>query len=291
MKDSTKGLFMVILSGIVYGVMPGAVTFCYSQGATKELLLFCRYLIIALLLAGRAFRPGNMPEIFKKSGKSLLALSCFGAGTSLLLFAAYNYLPTGVATSLHFLYPTFVALLCFFLFREKLSKLNLLCLILSIGGIALLFDLSGSSLSLKGILIAAASGLAWAGYIVLLGKARFSGADSFQIMFYDGVISCVLVLLYALLTGGFSVSLTPAGWIAVILTSLVTSVFGLIFFAIGVRKTSAQVSAIASTLEPITSVLVGVLFLHETLTFRSALGSVLILTAVVLLAVFEKKKD
>lgn len=34
MKNTKKGLFLVITSGVVFGIMPSEVSFCYSQGAT-----------------------------------------------------------------------------------------------------------------------------------------------------------------------------------------------------------------------------------------------------------------
>ena len=67
------------------------------------------------------------------------------------------------------------------------------------------------------------------------------------------------------------------------------SVFGVLFFASGVRETDAQVSAIASTLEPITSIFVGVVFLKEKITPLTAIGAVMILAAVILLSLYGNR--
>ncbi|MBR7149520.1 MAG: DMT family transporter [Oscillospiraceae bacterium] len=81
------------------------------------------------------------------------------------------------------------------------------------------------------------------------------------------------------------------GWGAVVFTNLVAAVGGTLFFTIGIRYTDAQIAAIASTLEPITSILVGIVLLGEPSTPRSLVGSAMILTAVILLSVFDGKEE
>jgi drug/metabolite transporter (DMT)-like permease len=63
------------------------------------------------------------------------------------------------------------------------------------------------------------------------------------------------------------------------------------FFLFGVRKADAQTAAIAGTLEPSVSIAVGILFLHEKVTLKTGIGSVLILTAVVLIAIYGSAKS
>lgn len=280
---------MVIVSGIVFGVMPSIITFCYSQGASKLLVLFFRYFVLSIVLMPIALRHKNTLQLYKKNWWKLLIISSAGICTALLLYSAYTLLPTGVVTTIHFLYPTVVALLCVFVFHEKLSKLNLLCLTLSVSGILLIFDMTGQKLDILGIIIAACSSLTWATYIVLLNKLPFEGVSSEQLIWCVSINGIFLTLIYALLTGGLRVSVSPIGWAAVVGSSILIAVFGSMFFAIGVQQTDAQVSAIASTLEPITSILVGVLFLNESITLRTAIGSALIFLAIILLAVYRTK--
>ena len=108
-------------------------------------------------------------------------------------------------------------------------------------------------------------------------------------MFFTGISSIVLVFAFGMALGDFAVSVTPIGWVAIAASNIFISVFGSLFFIIGVKHTDAQVSAIASTLEPIASIVIGVLFLHESVTARIAIGCVLILSAVILLALCSDK--
>ena len=290
MKSTKKGLFLVIASGIVFGIMPSAITFCYSQGANKLLVLLFRYLTLTAVLFPIVAKQKNTWSLYRKNWLKFFLLSLAGVSTPLLLYSAYSLLPTGVVTTIHFLYPTIVALACVFVFHEKLSKLKLVCLILCVTGMLFMLDTSGQTLNAVGLVITVASSLTWATYIVLLDKLDFQDATSTQIMFCVSVNGVVLALIVALASGMLAVSVPVVGWLAIVGTSIFISVCGALFFAIGVRETDAQVSSIASTLEPITSLLVGVLILNEGITVLSAIGAVLILTAVILLSVYGGKE-
>ena len=61
-------------------------------------------------------------------------------------------------------------------------------------------------------------------------------------------------------------------------------------FQLGIRYTGAVAAAILSTLEPITSVILGVLVLGELFTTRKIAGCVCILFSVVLIAAAGKKR-
>lgn len=280
---------MVLIAGIVFGVMPSAVTYCYGLGANSSTMVASRYLVLSLVLLPIVLRQKNTFKIYRQNFFRVLILSVAGVGTPLLLYTAYNYLSTGMTTTLHFLYPTMVAVILVVFFRERLSGRTALCLALCVAGILLMLDTSGQW-SVTGFVIALASGLAWAWYIVLLDKFCIEGVSSEQMIFYVGINGFVIMLLYSLLTRTLVLDIAPVGWLCIFGANFVIAVFGSIFFAMGVRHTDAQVSAIAGTLEPITSVIVGVLFLHEKISIRTGIGAVLVLAAVVLMALAEKDK-
>ena len=281
---------MVVISGIVFGIMPGTVAYCYSQGATPMLMMLARSVLFNLILLPVMLKKKNTWDLYRRTWKQYILLTLTGTGTPLLLFTAYQYIPTGTTTTIHFLYPAMVVLACVLLFREKLSKIRGISVALCLAGILLMVDTTVSNLSITGVLIALASSITWAAYIILLDKADLQGATSEQIMFYTGISSIVMMAVFGSAAGQLTVSVTPIGWAAIAASNLFISVFGSLFFIMGVRHTDAQVSAVASTLEPIVSIIIGVLFLNETLTLRSGIGSVLILSAVILLALYGDKE-
>ena len=253
-------------------------------------MMLSRSVLFNLVLLPIVLRKKNTWELYRKTWKQYFLLSVTGTGTPLILFITYNYLPTGIATTIHYLYPAVVTLICVFFLREKLSKVKGLALVCCFLGILVMMDASVQNLSVLGIVLAVTSSITWALYIVILDKVDLQGASSLQVMFFTGISSIVLLSLFALVNGDFAASITPVGWAAMAISNLCISIGGSLFFVIGVRYTDAQTSAIASTLEPIVSIVIGVLFLHEAITVRTGIGSVLILAAVILLALFNQEK-
>ena len=68
-----------------------------------------------------------------------------------------------------------------------------------------------------------------------------------------------------------------------LLTALVTCVIPFLAYTLGLRTVEASRAGILATVEPLVATLVGILVFSEPLTLLSALGILLILSAVVLL--------
>ncbi len=287
-KGFWTGLVLVLISGFVFGVMPLAVTFCRAGGASKEMILTGRYLALALVLLPVAIRRKNTFRLLFKNLWRILLLSAASAVTPLLLYSAYEYQSTGLTTSLHFLYPVAVMVLERIFYKTKLTRRKALCLALCAAGVVLMVE-PGVTASARGLLFTAASVLTFSLYILWMDHLRPEGVSSLQMIFCMALVGAALLLPYAIVAGGFSVSVSAAGIAAVAGTALVCAVCGTLFLSLGIRKTDAQTAAIASTLEPITSVALGVLFLNESLSWRTAAGSVLILAAVVLISLPGRK--
>ena len=283
-----RGLLPVLISGLTFGLMPGVVTACYKLGATRETMVVGRYLVLVLVLLPFVLRKKDTFKIYKKHFWPLLAVSAAGAATPLMLYGAYNHMATGIVTTLHFLYPAFVMLLELIVFRKRISGRRWLCLALCAGGVLFMMDPAGG---LNGIGLALTAGctLTWTLYIFGMDHLRPEGASSLQMMFYVSLNSFAILFIYGLISGGLHPQLEIGGWLAVFGACAAIAVLGSLLFAVGIRNTDGQTAAIASTLEPITSMVFGVLALGEPFHWRLVAGAVLILTAVVLVSLPEKK--
>ena len=292
MKQSTKGLLMVIISGLVFGTVPFLVKTAYAEGARPEIFVFFRYASLSLVLLPFALKKREVFRVFSKHVGIFLLLAALSIATPLLLYLDYTFMSTSVATTIHFLYPALVAVISVVFLREKLSPRRLISVILCGIGIVLMMELGGQ-ITLPGVLIAAASAVTWATYIVVLSRLKAPEMGTEHILFFVAVLSFSMITAVVFADGAFLTcvqEMTPLGWIISAGLGLMTSVFGVAFFAFGVRKTDAQLAAIASTLEPIVSVLLGIILLGESFSVRTGIGAVLILSAVVLLA-WPKKEE
>ena len=103
-------------------------------------------------------------------------------GTTLLLSYSYNWISVGTATTLHFLYPIFVALLCRFCYGEKLGGGKTLALILALLGTCCFMDLHDME-KMGGLLMAVGSGCTYAFYMVLTEKKNLKEINPFVYSF------------------------------------------------------------------------------------------------------------
>ena len=69
MKASRKGLLLVVISGIVFGIMPSTVAYCYTQGATPVLMMLSRSVLFELVLLPIMLRTKNTWELYRKTWK------------------------------------------------------------------------------------------------------------------------------------------------------------------------------------------------------------------------------
>lgn len=98
MRRPAEGLLLVLLSGVVYGLMPGVVTYCYRQRANATIMVVIRYAAVSLLVSFWALRPQNSFALFRKKWKKILCLSLVNAATPTLLYSAYAHLAMGMVT-------------------------------------------------------------------------------------------------------------------------------------------------------------------------------------------------
>lgn len=92
--------------------------------------------------------------------------------TALWLTEAYLYIPSGVATTIHFLYPVVVSLIMFVFYKDKLTMPILLAMAMAVSGVYMLSggNTPGSSINIKGLMLVLATVIAYAAYIVGMNR-------------------------------------------------------------------------------------------------------------------------
>ena len=289
MNERTKGFFLVILSAAVFGVLPVIVRSINACGSNSVMTSFLRFLLslIPLYLAVRANKSGL--RITKTEAiKILLIAVCGLGGTSVLLFLSYNYIPSGMATTIHFVYPVFVILGSILFLKQKVSPLKLLCVALCFGGILLFYGGGDGNVQPLGLFLAFVSGITYAFYIVFLDVSGLAKMDPTKMIFYMNLFSAIMVGILAGATGSFTLAISLKGWILALFLAIVISFLAVRSFQLGVRYIGPQNAAILSTFEPITSLIVGILVYQEAFTLAGIAGCVLILSSVVITARMEE---
>ena len=280
----------VILSAVLFGTMPLMAKRAFALGSNAYTTAFGRF-VTGAAIAGLVILlcPKQTIRINKKQFRTLLLLSLFYAATPVLLYSSYQSIDSGLASTLHFTYPVAVMLLSALLFHEQIGRRELLCAILCMAGVLLLYT-PGSKADGSGMIIAALSGLVYAGYIVLLGKSGLKGLSVLTMTFWLSLLSAAEIFVFSLCTGNLALDLPKEVWLPYLGLGLFATVLALALFQIGVFLSGPVKASLLSTFEPLTGVVIGILVFHETLTIKSACGLLQILLAVILLALPAEKQ-
>ena len=110
-KNAIIGYPSGIITGITYGLNPLFAIPLMKNGASIGSILFFRYAFAVLMLGAFLWLSKQSFKITGKQAGVLLALGLLYTGSSLFLFEAYNYIASGLATTLVFLYPVLVAII------------------------------------------------------------------------------------------------------------------------------------------------------------------------------------
>lgn len=270
----TLGVLSVMASAVIFGFTPVLAALSYRGGNNGANMAFLRALLPIPILYGLACRKPAPTPAQRRRG-IVLGLLLFGC--TLLLYSSYAYIPVGLATTLHFLYPLYVALYEAVFQGKPLGKWRTFGLILGVSGAALFLDLGGEAAHPLGLLMAVASGFCYAAYIIVLGRESTDPMPLYRLMLEVSVAGTVLCGGFGLVTKQLTVALTGAAWITAGAAALLVSIVGCVLFQLGVRSVGKANASIFSLLEPMTSIAFSALLLGDRLSAVKIVGCCLIL--------------
>ncbi|MFB1484533.1 DMT family transporter [Corallococcus sp. RDP092CA] len=281
MQTRTAGFLLVALSGASFGALGLFARLAYAAGTDMPTLLFLRFTLAGLVLAGvMVAKGGTWPRGRVLGGLVLLgALGYFTEGSA--YFIALQHASAGLVALLLYLFPALVAIIQVALGREHLSRPRWLAVGLALCGTALTVD-PGPDAELLGIGLGVLSAVIYALYV--LSSARVVGPAGPLAASTVVPLSAGLAFGALMLVKGPSFPQTLGGWGAVAGLTLLSTVVAMLTFFAGLRRIGPVNTSLLSTLEPVMAVVLGAIFLGERLSLRQGLGGLLILVAVVVLA-------
>ncbi len=314
---SIKGLIMAILSSATFGLIPlFSIPLMESTGGSMELNLdnvcFYRFLFSALLMGVIVFihffkMEGGVKNIRKvmagafgvspKQFALLLLISVFYASTSIFLTASYTIgqIPSGIATTMHFLYPVFVTAVMILAFGEKLTLLKALSVVLAFGGVFFLSGASlneGISLNPLGLLFVLVTIFTYGSYIIGINNIKaIASMNGMKLTFYVLAFSCLLFCGNILVKGGtFQPLETFHQWWNILALAFVPTLISDLTLVYAIQLIGSTTTAILGCMEPLTAVLVGITVFGEKLNLNQGIGMALVFVAVYLVIITQKKK-
>ena len=222
MMKQKKAKLMLSVSMMIFGTI-GVFTrnIAVSSG---ELALYRAVLAAALLLG--YFIVTKQTIDLKAIKKELVLLLCSGVAMGInwiLLFEAYKHTTISAATLSYYFAPVIVTVACPILFRERITKKQGLCFVLSTIGLVLIIGFEGinsGSNHFLGIMLGLGAALFYA-TVILLNKF-IKNVEGIQRTFLQFLSAICILIPYVFATGGMHLDTLPVnGWICLLIVGLI----------------------------------------------------------------------
>ena len=294
--NQKTGSLLIVIAGIFWATMGlfvrslGAYGFTSLQISAFRLLSasVCFALILALK-DKKAFciRLKDLPLFIGLGVGSVAVMTgCY--------FSAIGMLNLSTAAILLYTSPIWVMLMSALFFREKITRIKLIALLLAFSGCVLVSGVSGGTSSAAGIAVGVASGVAY-GLYSILGSIALRRYSPFTVTTYAFSIAALAVTALARpgeMAAGIAASGRVGALIAlVIATGVVTAVIPYLLYTIGLEHVEPSRAAILATSEPMMATILGMIVYREGITVFSAAGILCILLAIIALNAHKTPQD
>lgn len=285
------GYLAGIITGVTYGMNPLFAMPVLGAGVSVETVLFVRYAVAVLVLGMVILSTHKSFAVSRVQLGWLAMLGVLFSCSSLFLFLAYNYIPSGIATTIIFLYPTLVALIMVFL---KVFPTWQTWVSIVVTFIAILFLCnydSSQPVRYEGIILAFLSALSYAFFIVLINRKRCLRELSNDVLtFYALITGCIVFGLIAfvgnhsgkisLLNDFNTICAHSSLWLNLILLAVIPTVISTATLAASTKIIGATKASVMGVFEPLTAILIGTLVFGEKMSWNIAIGIVLSVFAI-----------
>lgn len=291
-----NGIFYACISSASFGFSPLFSIGLLAAGLSNSDVLSYRWALAAIVLMvyaavkRKTLRINSLDEAWK-----IALLSGLRALTSVTLLIGYANIASGIASTINFMYPVIVVFWMMLVHGEQKSWINLAAIALSILGVYLMA--SGDGLKIEGgntalgLACSIISAVSFAAYYILMKKTRADKIEVVKFTTWIMIMCAVYFIIGGLIVDG-GITLVHDGklWLYILGLALWSTMISNFTGVKAVRRIGPTLTSILGALQPLTAVILGVLFLDEHLGFKSIAGIVLILTAVLMVVTHQNMK-
>lgn len=255
-------------------------------------LLFLRYFIaVSILLV--VYRKHPKAVIDKKDYKYILSIGGIGYFLAIgLQLLGTHYCNASMASLITSMNPAMIIILAAFILHERVTLHKGFAVGITLIGTVVIIGNLGTGNTVAGVIYSFASMFAWSltSVIVRLSCQKY---DSITVTIYSMIIGLVLALPASVIELKYSsfhfADLTPAIVIWIIYIGIVCTAGGLLFWNKALELVDAATCSLFYPIQPLTSAVLGVLFLGEVLSLNFIIGSMLIIGGIMYAVVTDKK--
>lgn len=293
MSPTLKGTIAGLVAAICYGLIPLFTIPIKNGEAANHLsdcsIMFYRFALATLIIAVLMLITRRSFKITRGELVTLTYLAFLSDGSALFLIDGYNYLSSGVATTIHFMYPVVTTIMMMVFYNEARKVSTLLAVLLAVVGVGVLSWQSNGETSLHGIVIELISACCYAFYLIRVNRSRVRNMDGMKLTFYVMGIGALIFGAEALRQDEFQLITTGVQASHLLLLGIVCTVVTNLCLVMAVQRIGSTMTAVLGALEPLTAVALGCLLMGEDITLNIVLGICLIIPSVIII-IFTRAK-
>ncbi|MBQ8839051.1 MAG: DMT family transporter [Bacteroidales bacterium] len=291
-----NGIFYAAISSASFGFSPLFSIGLLAAGLSNFDVLSYRWSVAGIVLMIYSFfkkkslRFNSFDEVRK-----VILLSALRSLTSITLLIGYANISSGIASTINFMYPVVVAVCMMLFFGEKKSPIDIAAIAVSIFGVYLLA--SGDSLIVEGgnttlgLVCTIISALSFAAYYIVMKQIKADKIEVVKFTTWMMMMSALYFVVCAFIFDGRLTFVTDSrSWLYILGLGLWSTMVSNFTGVKAVRRIGPTMTSILGALQPLTAVILGVIFLHEHLYLRSLIGISLILVAVTIVVMHQKNR-
>lgn len=289
---------MPIVSGAMWGSAGIFVRKLTALGMNSYTVVSVRVVLAVIILAvWLGIYDKNLLKIKLKDLWIFVAGGVVGMfGLNICYNFAISELSLSLAAVLLSLSPVFVLFMAAILFKEKITSKKVICMTIAIAGCVLasgvLESASTMRWSVKGIIVGTIGAFFYGLYGIISKTAMERGYHAFTTTFY--CLFMVMLVVIPLTNWKLVTDVVIANpfkmSVFLVIHSLCTSVLPYILYTFSIRYIDAGMASILASGEPVAAMIFGVIFFSEIPTVLSVVGIVLVIVALALLSMPEKKR-
>lgn len=285
------GYLLTIISAVSFSLIPIFALYAYDNGVTTTTLLFLRFAIATIIFFAYLFMKIKKWKIARKQLLSLILLGgILYMLQSTFYFSAVKYIPASLAALLLYLNPIFVAILSFFVNKEKVTKLLIVAISLSFMGIVLVLGTPAGKINLFGVLLASGAAIVYSIYIVLGDRVTKQLPPMITVSFI-ALFSSVSFFIVGTTTQELNFQFGKIGWIMVICVALFSTVIAMFTFFVGMNIIGPTKASILSMVEPVSTFILSAILFQEKMTFIQMIGGIIVLVGAILVVLAREKNQ
>lgn len=280
LSSKNIGAFYAALSGLFYGLIGYFGLSVINANISIPTMLFWRFLVSSLFILALLLPKLNTIQIRPKEiiKITLSGVALYGSG-SMIYFISAQYIGSGLAMVVFYTYPALVMLINFLLYRQAISKIYYLALLVILIGMLCLVNGSPFTFNAIGVALGVIAGLAYALYII---ASKNSTVPPLVSTFFISLGSALICLVSALIDKSFTVPLNTEIWFNICGIGIICTALPIVLLLKGLKQISSLQVSILSVLEPVFVVLFGIILLNEKINLTQALGVTILLSGALL---------